>query len=221
MANANTCSHASRVPSIAVSRQIHIPLSSFSHFALTFLLSSVSVIPSFSSISSLPDFHPPPYYSSTPTPTVENDKESEKAIEGATVIDEAKTVKDGVDKPEPNKRKKKSQAYFERRKALAQASQLHRQERRRLREAGIEMPPRARDPAPSPRPTQESTEAADVQTPEIPAASKASLSTIPHPENLEDRVVSNKEDEEMGGEDVEMDLGPVGVTLPFRGKASD
>ncbi|KAJ6189703.1 hypothetical protein N7519_004611 [Penicillium mononematosum] len=76
---------------------------------------------------------------------IEKGKAPDKATEDTVMTTESMATEEGA--MEPSKRWRKSQAYFERCKALARKNYRKRQERRRLRKVGIEVPLRERDPA--------------------------------------------------------------------------
>lgn len=70
--------------------------------------------------------------------TMENDKELSTSTEDGVMVDEANTTETGTREPVPKQKKKShSQAYYDRRKTQEYKDQ--RQERRRLREAGVEV----------------------------------------------------------------------------------
>lgn len=68
---------------------------------------------------------------------MENDKELNTVVEDTVVADEANTTETGTGDPVLKKKKSHSQAYYDRRKTQEYKDQ--RQERRRLREAGVEV----------------------------------------------------------------------------------
>lgn len=69
---------------------------------------------------------------------MENDKELNTSTGDAVMVDEANTTETGTGEPVPKQKKKShSQAYYDRRKTQEYKDQ--RQERRHLREAGVEV----------------------------------------------------------------------------------
>jgi hypothetical protein len=68
---------------------------------------------------------------------MENDKELNVVIGDTVISNEAKTTETGAEEPVPKKKKSHSQVHYDRRKT--QEYKDKRQERCRLREAGVEV----------------------------------------------------------------------------------
>ncbi|KAJ5477818.1 hypothetical protein N7530_003327 [Penicillium desertorum] len=162
---------------------------------------------------------------------IEKGKAPDKAAEDTVMTTKPMTTEEGA--REPPKRWKKSQAYFERSRALAREKYRKRPARRRLRKVGIEVPPHERDPALPLQPKrnkrhrtkkrtrkEEKAVLAAVRPKQEPSAdTSVHPATTTHPGHLEVNTLSS-DDEQMGGEHVETGFRPVSLTLPFRGKPS-
>ncbi|OQE08989.1 hypothetical protein PENVUL_c008G09104 [Penicillium vulpinum] len=159
--------------------------------------------------------------------------QANKAIEDTAMTDEVKPTEDGAKGPVQQKKKKKhSQAYYARRRTQEYKDQ--RQERRRLREAGIEVAkrpyrrPGRRRANKAKKAAAEAAKKEAEEAPETPAAASTSPTSDTQPKDLETRIVSQTEDEDMedadmenDNDDVEMDLGPaVIMNLVLREKTS-